>query len=198
MTPARFTRTSGVGNAILMLHDEDSWRPQRAEQLRADQTDYGGCATEGDSPPPSVKTYPFNSQLLSLADGSMVIVAPSEASSDAQASRFLQRIVDEANPVRAVHYIDVNASMKNGGGPACLRLRVPLTDGERDAISARVFFDEALYAELKAWIERHYRDRLTPTDFADPALLNEVYSALDELTRLLALGSVYDFQSSAP
>jgi succinylarginine dihydrolase len=192
------TDVLAVGNAnFLMLHERAFVETQTLlEQLQRRLGDgLRLCvASEGElAAATAVKTYPFNSQLLSLADGSMVIVAPSEASSDAQASRFLERVVAEANPVRAVHYIDVNASMKNGGGPACLRLRVPLTDGERRAISARVFFDEALYAELKAWIER-----LTPTDFADPALLNEVYSALDELTRLLALGSVYDFQRSAP
>lgn len=197
------TDVLAAGNAnFLMLHERAFVEPRGLlEQLRRRLGDgLRLClATEGElAAVTAVKTYPFNSQLLSLADGSMVIVAPAEASRDAQASRFLQRVVDETNPVSAVHYIDVNASMKNGGGPACLRLRVPLTDSERRAIRARVFFDEALYAELKAWIERHYRDRLTPTDFADPALLNEVYGALDELTRLLALGSVYDFQRSVP
>jgi succinylarginine dihydrolase len=84
--------------------------------------------------------------------------------------------------------------MRNGGGPACLRLRVPLEAVERDAIGARVFVDDALAADLEAWILRHYRDRLSPADLADPGLLDESRRALDELSRLLALGSVYDFQ----
>ena len=155
-------------------------------------------ATEGElDTATAVRSYPFNSQLLCVNDQQMVIVAPQEAERDAQASRFLQRVVEEANPVVAVHYTDVNASMKNGGGPACLRLRVPLTPDERGAIGARVFFDAALYTELKRWIERHYRDRLTPDDLADPALMNEGHTALDELTRILSLGSVYDFQGAA-
>ena len=37
----------------------------------------------------------------------------------------LERVVAEDNPVSAVEYVDVNASMNNGGGPACLRLRDP-------------------------------------------------------------------------
>lgn len=41
---------------------------------------------------------------------------------------------------------------------------------------------------------RHYRDRLAADDLADPALLRETRTALDELTRLLALGPVYPFQ----
>jgi len=84
--------------------------------------------------------------------------------------------------------------MHNGGGPACLRQRVVLSDEERAAVRANVFFTEALAATLAAWIERHYRDRLVPSDLGDPALAREGLAALDELTRILALGSVYDFQ----
>ena len=52
----------------------------------------------------------------------------------------------------------------------------------------------ALYARLTAWVEKHYRDRLSETDFADPALLDEGRTALDALTQMLALGSIYPFQ----
>jgi succinylarginine dihydrolase len=86
--------------------------------------------------------------------------------------------------------------MRNGGGPACLRLRITLTQAERAAIGARIWLDDALHAELTAWVERHYRDRLAPSDLADPALLDEGRTALDELSRMLRLGSVYPFQLS--
>ena len=142
----------------------------------------------------AVAAYPFNSQLLEVPSGRLVILAPRESEQTEAARHFLERVVAEDNPVESVHYVEVNASMKNGGGPACLRLRVPLEDAERARISARVFFDEALYLDLRAWVERHYRDRLTLDDLADPAFLHEVESALDELTRLLQLGSLYDFQ----
>jgi succinylarginine dihydrolase len=95
-----------------------------------------------------------------------------------------------------VHYLDVRQSMNNGGGPACLRQRIRLTDAERAAEKARVFYDEALHADLAAWVRRHYRDRLAPGDLRDPALAREGMTALDELTGLLRLGSVYDFQAS--
>jgi succinylarginine dihydrolase len=71
---------------------------------------------------------------------------------------------------------------------------VVLTDAERAAIGARVWLDDALHAELVAWVQRHYRDRLAPADLADPALLAEGRAALDELSRMLRLGSVYPFQ----
>jgi succinylarginine dihydrolase len=124
----------------------------------------------------------------------MAIIAPGESRDSDAARGFLERVLSEDNPVRAVHYVDVNASMNNGGGPACLRLRVALTEEEEDAILPRIFVDARLHADLVAWVEKHYRDRMTAESLADPQLLIEVRTALDELTALLRLGSVYDFQ----
>ena len=59
---------------------------------------------------------------------------------------------------------------------------------------ADVLLTESLYRQLRHWIESHYRDRLTMNDLQDPNLLNECRIALDELTQLLKIGSVYDFQ----
>ena len=83
---------------------------------------------------------------------------------------------------------------RNGGGPACLRLRVPLTGDERKAIATRVVLDDALAFDLERWIGTHYRDRLAPADLRDPELLDESRRALDELTSLLRLPAIYDFQ----
>ena len=124
-------------------------------------------------------------------------MAPEDAREDAAAAAFLERVVATGGPVRAVHYIDVRQSMQNGGGPACLRLRVPLTDEEGAALGGHVMLDDALHDSLCAWVDRHYRDKLVPQDLADPALHREGMTALDELTKLLRLGSVYDFQRSA-
>ena len=143
----------------------------------------------------AVGAYPFNSQVLALPDGALVIVAPEDAREDPPARTFLERVVAAGGPVRAVHYIDVRQSMQNGGGPACLRLRVPLTDQEIQALGGHVMLvDDALHDALCAWVDRSYRDRLVPQDLADPALHREGMKALDELTQLLKLGSVYDFQ----
>jgi succinylarginine dihydrolase len=144
----------------------------------------------------AVSAYPFNSQLLSLDDGRMVIVAPEESRETPAARAYLERVV-ASGAVSAVHYLDVRDSMNNGGGPACLRQRVVLTDEERGAIAARVFVDDALAAELAEWVGRRYRDRVTAGDLGDPALARESMEALDELTRILRIGSVYDFQRSA-
>jgi succinylarginine dihydrolase len=87
--------------------------------------------------------------------------------------------------------------MKNGGGPACLRLRVPLTQQEKSRLGGHVLLDDALYLALCSWVDRHYRDRLSDADLADPALAREGMRALDELTRLLDFDCLYDFQRSA-
>jgi succinylarginine dihydrolase len=142
----------------------------------------------------AVAAYPFNSQILEGPDGAMTILAPEDAREDAAARAFLERVVAEGGPVRAVRYIDVRQSMQNGGGPACLRLRVPLTDDEIAALSGHVVVDESLEDSLAAWVDRHYRDRLSPKDLGDPLLAREGMTALDELTKLLGIGSVYDFQ----
>lgn len=152
-------------------------------------------ATEQELPlADAVGAYPFNSQLLALPRGDMAVVAPAESRENPRARAFLERVVAEDNPIRAVHYMDLRQSMNNGGGPACLRLRVALADDELGALSGRVLLDDSLDRELASWIERTYRDRLAPADLADPALARESMAALDELTRILCLGSVYDFQ----
>ena len=148
----------------------------------------------------AVRAYPFNSQVVSVPRASsaferaMVIVAPVESRDTPTARRFLERVVNEDNPVEEVVYLDVRESMKNGGGPACLRQRVPLAERDIAALSGRVLFDAELERDLVDWVVRHYRDRLLPADLADPALHREGLEALDELTRLLELGSVYEFQ----
>jgi succinylarginine dihydrolase len=155
-------------------------------------------ATERDMPVArAVSAYPFNSQVLTRPDGSMVILAPEDAREDAASRALLEGAVGRGGPVAAVEYVDVRQSMKNGGGPACLRLRVPLTEHEKSRLGGRVLLDDALYLALCSWVDRHYRDRLSEPDLADPALAREGMRALDELTRLLDFDCLYDFQRSA-
>jgi succinylarginine dihydrolase len=188
----------GTGN-VLLLHEHAFVQPQELlAKLRelVGPSLFSAVASEAELPAvKAVSAYPFNSQLLALPDGSMVIVAPQESREEPSARAFLDRVVAAGGPVRTVHYLDLRQSMQNGGGPACLRLRVVLSDAERAAVAARVFWDETLGQDLEAWVRRNYRDHLTATDLADPQLARETLRALDELTQILKLGSVYDFQS---
>ena len=143
----------------------------------------------------AVKSYLFNSQLLTLPDRSMALVSPSECAENPRVKAVIDRVVaDRANPLARAIYMDVRESMRNGGGPACLRLRVPMTETELRAVNRSAILDGARLAELRGWVVRHYRETLRAEDLADPALLRESQAALDELTQILALGAIYDFQ----
>jgi succinylarginine dihydrolase len=191
-----------VGNAgFLMLHERAFLdAPGLLAQLRAllGERFASALATEAELPvAKAVGAYPFNSQLLTLPSGRMVVVAPTEAQEQPEARRFLERVVAEDNPVEAIHHLDLRQSMNNGGGPACLRLRVVLSEEEVAAVKARVFYTAALHLELTAWVQKHYRDRLSPKDLGDPMLARESLEALNALTEILKLGNVYDFQGGA-
>ncbi|WP_312228469.1 N-succinylarginine dihydrolase [Pseudescherichia sp.] len=142
----------------------------------------------------AVATYLFNSQLLSRDDGSMVLVVPQESQEHAGVWHYLNGLLAEDNPIRELKVFDLRESMANGGGPACLRLRVVLTQEERQAVNPAVMMSDALFNQLNGWVDRYYRDRLTQADLADPLLLREGREALDRLSQLLDLGSVYPFQ----
>jgi succinylarginine dihydrolase len=193
------TDVLAVGNgSFLMLHDlafsdpdglERDLRAALGEELWVERV------SAAELPPVrAVAAYPFNSQVVTVADGTMAIVAPDEARDDPPSRAFLERVIASGGPARVAHFIDVRQSMRNGGGPACLRLRVPLTEAERASLGARVLLDDSLYEALCAWVDRHYRDRLVPSDLEDPELAREGMRALDELTRLLGLPNMYDFQ----
>jgi len=142
----------------------------------------------------AVATYLFNSQLLSREDGSMVLVVPQESQEHAGVWRYLNGLLAEDNPIRDLKVFDLRESMANGGGPACLRLRVVLTEAERQAVNPSVMMNDTLFNQLNGWVDRYYRDRLSQADLADPLLLREGREALDQLSQLLDLGSVYAFQ----
>ncbi|HAY96123.1 N-succinylarginine dihydrolase, partial [Shewanella sp.] len=79
-------------------------------------------------------------------------------------------------------------------GPACLRLRVAMNEMEVAAVNQHTLMNDALFTRLNLWVDKHYRDRLTTQDLADPQLIIESRTALDELTQIMKLGSVYQFQ----
>ncbi|MCW9017133.1 MAG: N-succinylarginine dihydrolase, partial [Kangiellaceae bacterium] len=142
----------------------------------------------------AVHSYLFNSQLVTLSPGHMAIIAPGECQENESVRRYLESVVEQDNPIKEVKIYDVKQSMQNGGGPACLRQRVVLNQSEIAAANQSVFITDELYSTLTQWVEKHYRDSLSERDLADPLLLVESRTALDELTKILNLGSVYPFQ----
>jgi len=141
----------------------------------------------------AVRSYLFNSQLLWTAQG-YVLLAPMQSSHGA-AAQVIRRLLDDGFIARVI-FQDLDQSMAGGGGPACLRLRLPLTPQEVTTLMPGVLLDETKLQRLEAWVDRHYREALTPQDLADPALLSETQQALEALTQLLDLGAIYPFQQA--
>lgn len=142
----------------------------------------------------AVRSYLFNSQIVTLPSGGMALILPREVEKTPRAKAFVDKVLATNGPIREAHYFDLRQSMRNGGGPACLRLRVVLTPDEIGALGASVILDEAKISALEAVVRKRYRDRLAPADLADPALVDECRAALDAIGDILKLGPVHDFQ----
>ncbi|MFT4059125.1 MAG: N-succinylarginine dihydrolase [Legionella sp.] len=145
----------------------------------------------------AVESYLFNSQILTLPhQQQMILVAPGECEHNLRVKTYIDSLIAETtNPINAVHFIDLRQSMRNGGGPACLRLRVPLNTQELDSMHQGILVNDYLLDTLEQWVEKYYRSELTAIDLTDPQLINESMHALDELTQILNIGSIYPFQS---
>jgi succinylarginine dihydrolase len=133
----------------------------------------------------AVATYLFNSQLLTLPDGSMRLLAAAECEEEPRTRKYLAALAGREGI--ATEFADLRQSMRNGGGPACLRLRAVLTGEEWADVPAGVKFSEGLYERLKTVIEARYRDRLMPADLADPGLIEESRVTARELYEALGL-----------
>jgi succinylarginine dihydrolase len=181
-----------VGNRTLLLYHELAWIDAAAsiDALRNSLPELRAIEVKDRDVPltEAITSYLFNSQLVTLPDGSDALIAPIESQENPRVRAAIESLGI------ATHFVDVRQSMRNGGGPACLRLRVVLNETEFAAAHAGVMWSEALHARLVAWVEGYYRDHLDADDLRDPRLLDESRSALDALTRILRLGAVYDFQ----
>ncbi len=138
----------------------------------------------------AVSSYLFNAMLVRPpGEDRLALVAPAEVERSPAARAVAARLADGNGPIGRVEVAQVRESMRNGGGPACLRLRLSLTPGELAAANGAQRFTPELRGRLEALVRRRWRDRLHPADLADPQLLDEGRAALDELTGLLGLGA---------
>jgi len=144
----------------------------------------------------AISSYLFNSMLVRIpGEDRLTLICPTETRDNARSHAVAQGVASSNGPIGKVEYVDVRQSMRNGGGPACLRLRVVLNDAELAATNPAMRLTEGLHGALSVWGATWYRDRLGVADLADPALLDESRGALDELTSILGLGSgFYPFQ----
>ena len=100
----------------------------------------------------------------------------------------------QISDVKTFNFVDIRQSMMNGGGPACLRLKVILNEEEQNNLNQKFLMNNKKLDSIKLLIEREYRDVLYPDDLKDPSLLDESRRVLDELTQIFGIGSIYAFQ----
>lgn len=125
----------------------------------------------------AVSTYFFNSQLLNN-----VLIASKQCETHPGVQKILSRL-----PLKAVHYVDLSQSMANGGGPACLKISVPLTEKEIKTVHPAILWNEALERKLTEWVEYYYPEELRWDDLKDPALLERNQEAIKSLSSILNL-----------
>lgn len=143
-----------------------------------------------------ISSYLFNSQLVTLPNGKMALILPTQVEETPTTKAFVDDVLAADNPIDQAYYLDLRQSMANGGGPACLRLRVALTPEQQNAVHRGVVMDHGKIDALEGWVKAHYRDRLSIKDLGDTKFLQETRVALDTLTQLLDLPNLYDFQRS--
>jgi succinylarginine dihydrolase len=135
----------------------------------------------------AIRSYLFNAQLVTLPEGGMALILPGEALATASVWTWLQELVAGNGPIRALHVMDVRESMKNGGGPACLRLRVVVDAAARVAIDQRFLLDDAKWEALHRLVEAHWPETIAPADLGNPALWAEARAARQALMDWLKL-----------
>lgn len=131
----------------------------------------------------AISTYLFNSQLVTLPDGGMELIAPEEARTDA-VLRWSAEAIGGNQPIRRVRFVDVRQSMANGGGPACLRLRVV---ADPATVDPRFMLDDAKAELLGNVISDHWPEDIAPDQVGDAALAKRIIAARHAMLTALGL-----------
>lgn len=137
----------------------------------------------------AISSYLFNAQLVTLGDGAMALVLPGEARANPRVWGWLERMVAGNGPIRRLEVVDVRESMANGGGPACLRLRVV---ADPATIDPRFLVDDARLDAIAAIVERHWPQSIDPGDIADAALIDQIVAARAALLTMLDIVELID------
>ena len=135
----------------------------------------------------AISSYLFNSQLLTLPDRSMTLILPTEAQENPRVAAYLEALVAGNGPIRSVQFVAVRESMKNGGGPACLRLRVVADPG---SVDTRFLLTPRKVGRLEALVTAHWPEAIAPADLGNPALWAQCRAARAALLAELQLDSL--------
>ena len=132
----------------------------------------------------AIKTYLFNAQLLTLPTGEMALIVPDECRESASVWSWCEHMLASDGPIRQVIPVDVRQSMSNGGGPACLRLRVV---ADPTTVDARFMLDEAKAERIESVIAQAWPERIEPEEIGSERLAKTVIEAREALLAVLSL-----------
>jgi succinylarginine dihydrolase len=135
----------------------------------------------------AIRSYLFNAQLVTPPDGAMTLVAPTECRDTPSVKAWIDRHLASNGAIRRVEFVDVRQSMANGGGPACLRLRVACDPA---AVDPRFLVDEAKLDRLANVIAGHWPEEIASGDIRSPSLIADVEQARRALLDVLGLAEL--------
>lgn len=135
----------------------------------------------------AIRTYLFNAQLVTLPDGAMALVVPDDCRESASVWSWCEAMLAGNGPIRQVIPVDVRQSMANGGGPACLRLRVV---ADPATVDPRFLLGERAAERIEAAIARHWPEQIDPADIGNDALARTVRAARASLLETLELSEL--------
>ena len=133
----------------------------------------------------AVSTYLFNSQIVSAPDQPPVIICPSQVQHNSGARNIVESWSRGEGLFRDVRYVDLSQSMAGGGGPACLRLRVPMTEHEISQVPESKRWNSQLDQRLREVIQQTYPAEFRPTDMLDIAFVEGMLAAHGSVTAVL-------------
>jgi succinylarginine dihydrolase len=135
----------------------------------------------------AIRSYLFNAQLVTPPDGAMTLVAPTECRDTPSVNGWIERHLASNGAIRRVKFVDVRQSMANGGGPACLRLRVTCDPADVDP---RFLVDEAKLDRLAAVVATHWPEEISPEEIQAATLIADVEHARGKLLDTLDLSEL--------
>lgn len=137
----------------------------------------------------AISSYLFNAQLVTLPSGETALILPTEARETPGVWSWLQAHVAGNGPIRHLEVVDVRQSMANGGGPACLRLRVV---ADPATIDSRFLVDEAKLDRIADLVEAHWPETIAQDEIGDPALITRIETAHTALLDLIGIVELID------
>lgn len=133
----------------------------------------------------AIKSYLFNAQLVTLPDNSgMALILPTEAKDTESVWSYLQELVAGNGAIRKLCPVNVRQSMANGGGPACLRLRV-VTDPE--LVDQRFIATPQKLDTIAEVVEQYWPETIMPDQLTDADLLGKIQDARRALLKTCGL-----------